>query len=71
MTAAVLAQISQILQLAIEIGEQALDARHEIRADLAELKLSRGAIEQPHPQAVFELAHAKIWADLEKPAGVA
>jgi hypothetical protein len=67
MTAAMFAQVAQILELAIEIGEQALDARHEIRADLAELKLSRGAIEQPHAQAILELAHRLADGGLRHP----
>jgi hypothetical protein len=67
MTAAMLAQIAQILELAIEIGEQALDARHEIRADLAELKLSSGAVEQPHAQVFLELAHRLADGGLRHP----
>jgi hypothetical protein len=61
------AQVTQILELAVEIGEQALDARHEIGADLAELKLSRGAVEQPHPQSILELAHRLADGGLRHP----
>ena len=54
-TATMLAQIAQVLELMIEIGQQALDAGQEIRADLAELNAARGAVEQPHLQFILQL----------------
>ncbi|WNV07316.1 hypothetical protein RSO67_17395 [Tardiphaga sp. 709] len=57
MAAAMLTQVSQILDLVIEIRQQALDSREEFDTDLAELNAACRPVQQPNLQLILELAN--------------